>query len=155
MLTTFYLGWPAYQQRLVSAITPLSSEQVALSLSHHWPIGRIAAHIIAARVWWLCSRAGEGSDKLAPLEHWDAAGAPVRSASELVMGLEKTWEVIADVLACWTPANLEQVLPAHQDDPTERTRQWIVYHVLEHDIFHGGEISCILGSHGLAAVALE
>jgi uncharacterized damage-inducible protein DinB len=71
------------------------------------------------------------------------------------MGLEKTWQMIADVLARWTPADLLQVLPARPDDPTERTRQWILWHLIEHDIFHGGEISCILGAHSLAAVALE
>lgn len=155
-LSLFYKGWDAYQQHLVVALAPLTAEQLTLRASPHtWPVSRIAAHIIAARVWWLCLRAGEGSADLAPLEQWDGASAPMRSSSELVMGLEQTWEVIADVLACWTPENLEQVVPEHQDDPTERTRQWIVYHVLEHDIFHGGEISCILGAHGLAAVALE
>ena len=154
-LTTFYVGWAAYEQRLAEAIAPLTREQVVLSLPHHWSVGKIAAHIIAARVWWLHTRAGEGSTDLAPLEHWDAAGAPVRSASELVMGLEQTWEVIADVLACWTPTDLEQVLPALLGDSVERTRQWILWHLIEHDLHHGGEISCILGAHGLPAVALE
>ena len=29
------------------------------------------------------------------------------------------------------------------------TRGWVVWHVLEHDVHHGGEISQILGSHDL------
>lgn len=154
-LSLFYKGWDVYQQHLVEALASLNGEQLALRSSHHWEIGKIAAHIIAARVWWLCSRAGEGRDELAPLEHWDAAGAPMRSASELVMGLEQTWEVIADLLACWTPENLLQILPTHSDDPNERTRQWVLWHLIEHDLFHGGEISVILGIYGLDAIALE
>jgi uncharacterized damage-inducible protein DinB len=31
-----------------------------------------------------------------------------------------------------------------------RSRGWVIYHVLEHDTHHGGEISQILGSNGLA-----
>jgi uncharacterized damage-inducible protein DinB len=154
-LASFYKGWDGHQQRLAEAIAPLTKEQLALSLPHHWSVGKIAAHIIAARVWWLYSRAGEGSADLAPLEHWDAAGAPLRSACELVRGLEQTWETIANVLAQWTPEDLLQVLPAHLYDPTERTRQWIIWHLVEHDVFHGGELSCILGAHGLSPVALE
>ena len=148
-LSLIYTGWPGYQERLVAVITPLTREQLALSLPHHWSIERITAHIVAARVWWLCSRVGEGSSILAPLEHWDETCAPIRSAEELLYGLDLTWQRIADVLAKWTPADLVQVLPEHQDDPKERTRQWIIWHLIEHDIHHGSEISSILGSHGL------
>lgn len=134
-LALFYKGWDRYQRSLVIAIAPLSSEQVRLRLAHHWPIGRIAAHIIAARVWWLCSRAGEGGRAdLAPMEHWDATGEPVREAKELVRGLELTWEMIANVLERWTPADLLQVLEAKSDDPDERTWQWIIWHLIEHDL---------------------
>jgi uncharacterized damage-inducible protein DinB len=155
-LTTFYAGWPAYQQRLAAAITPLTREQLALRASPHtWPISQIAAHIISARVWWLHTRAGEGSADLASMEHWDTTGQPARSAEELVDGLERTWHMIQNALDRWTPDDLEQIFPVRSDDRTERSRQWIIYHVLEHDLHHGGEISCILGAHKLAAVALE
>jgi uncharacterized damage-inducible protein DinB len=30
-------------------------------------------------------------------------------------------------------------------------RGWIVWHVIEHDLHHGGEVSFTLGMHGLAA----
>ncbi len=32
------------------------------------------------------------------------------------------------------------------------SRSWIIYHVLEHDLHHGGEVSLTLGIHGLAAI---
>lgn len=154
-LLLFYQGWDTFQQRLIEAIAPLTSEQLALRLPGHWSIAKIAAHIIAARVWWLHTRAGEGNSSLAPLEHWDGTGQPVRSTAELVDGLERTRLLITDVLTRWTPADLFQVLEARPDDPIDRTRQWIIYHVLEHDVFHGGELSGILGAHGLTGVTLE
>lgn len=88
---SFYLGREVYEQHLISALTPLSCAQLAFCLPPHWSIGRIAAHIVVARGWWFHSRAGERTDDLTPLEYWDARYAPVRSAAELVVGLETTW----------------------------------------------------------------
>jgi uncharacterized damage-inducible protein DinB len=34
------------------------------------------------------------------------------------------------------------------------TRQWVVWHLVEHDLHHGGEVSLILGSHGLTGLDL-
>jgi uncharacterized damage-inducible protein DinB len=31
------------------------------------------------------------------------------------------------------------------------TRGWVIWHVIEHDIHHGGEIAYSLGMHGLTA----
>ena len=36
----------------------------------------------------------------------------------------------------------------------EVSRSWVIYHVLEHDLFHGGEISLILGMNGLQGIDL-
>ncbi len=59
-------------------------------------------------------------------------------------------------LASWTPADLGQVFPhPFREDWPARSRQWIIWHVLEHDIHQGGELSSILGAHGLAAVDLD
>jgi uncharacterized damage-inducible protein DinB len=79
-----------------------------------------------------------------------------RSAAELVAGLETTWQTIQDALTRWTFADLEQVFPhPSREDWPARSRQYIIWHVLEHDIHHGGELSSILGAHGLAAVDLD
>ncbi len=152
-LDSFYKGWDAYQQLLVTAITPLSDEQLALRPAPHmWPISQLGAHIISARVWWFHMWMGFGDESLVPLEAWDGEGMPVRSATELVSGLQTTWRMIQDALTSWTPADLEQVF----DDPRGRgeqfSRQWIIWHVLEHDLHHGGEISLILGMHGVVAL---
>jgi uncharacterized damage-inducible protein DinB len=32
------------------------------------------------------------------------------------------------------------------------TRQWIIWHVLEHEILHSGEISLALGNAGLTTI---
>lgn len=157
-LAPFYKGWDVYQQLLVSAIAPLSPEQLALRPAlHMWSAGMIAAHIIATRVWWFHLWMGEGDASLVPLAVWDDQGAPVRSSAELVAGLEATWNMIQSTLAQRTPADLEQVFQEPEgrtDKRREHSRQWITWHLLEHDLHHGGELSLILGMHGLPALDL-
>jgi uncharacterized damage-inducible protein DinB len=85
----------------------------------------------------------------------------VHEAAELVTMFEKTWHVISSALDRWTSADLEQLIspPAsHQawlqnqglEEEPPHTRQWIVWHVLEHEIHHGGELSLALGTYDLA-----
>jgi DinB superfamily len=105
---------------------------------------------------------GEGSPVLAPIAHWDPGEGvepPALEATELVAGLESTWGMIADALARWTPADLGYVFspPASLSEEEKRifgelTRQWILWHVLEHEIHHGGKLSLALGGYGLAGI---
>jgi len=162
-LTTFYTGWAVYQQNLVTMIAPLSPEQLALpASSHHWSIGMVAQHIVANRVWWFQVWMGEGSPNLAPIAHWDPQDEEEQftlEAAELVAGFEATWQMIADALARWTPADLEHIFPRppslseeEQRIFPELTRKWMIWHVLEHEIHHGGELSLALGTYGLAGI---
>ncbi len=158
-LTSFYAGWDVYQQHLVAAIAPLTSEQLALRSSpQNWSVGMIVTHIVATRVGWFHMWMGAGNAELAALGEWDEDGQPTRSAAELVTGLEMSWQMIQNALAHWTPADLAQTFKypyPGKENRSQRSRQWIIWHVLEHDIHHGGELSSILGAHGLAAVDLE
>ena len=162
-LITFYKGWGNYQRMLVKMIAPLSAAQLAFPVgSHQWTLGMVAQHIVANRVWWFQVWMGEGSPDLAPIAHWDPAdteGHYTISTSELVAGLESTWQMIADTLTRWTASDLEQIVQppsALREDEREFfppvPRQWIIWHVLEHEIHHGGELSLALGGHGLAGI---
>jgi uncharacterized damage-inducible protein DinB len=88
-LSTFYKGWDAYQDLLIKAIAPLSAEQLVLRAAPHLrSIGENAAHIIGTRVGWFHMLMGEGDAAIAPMDDWDQANAPARSAAELATGLE-------------------------------------------------------------------
>ena len=162
-LMTFYQGWAGYQRNLIKILAPLTPEQLALPVSsHHWTVGIVAQHIIANRVWWFQVWMGEGDPALAPIAHWDPADEveqPPLDAAELVAGLEATWQMITDALARWTPADLNQIFPlpaalseAERQNTPEFSRQWIIWHVLEHEIHHGGELSLALGNYGLQTI---
>lgn len=159
-LMTLYSGWNTSQKLLTAMIAPLSREQLALpTVSHHWSIGSVVQHLIADRVWWFHLWMGEGSPTLAPIVHWDPnddAYMPVSEPSELLAGLGSTWQLVADALERWTIADLPQVFspPDALGEEEQRTwksfsRQWIIWHVLEHELLHAGELSLALGSYGL------
>lgn len=157
-LVTFYQqGWENHQQALVATIASLSSEQLALPIAPHYlSIGELLSHMIDARVFWFSSWMGEEN---ADMAHWHEERSRdeqvVHEAAELVAIFEKTWHVMSSAMSRWTSADLEQLIspPAsHQaglEEEPALTRQWIVWHVLEHEIHHGGEFSLALGTHGL------
>lgn len=76
----------------------------------------------------------------------------MRPASDLVSGMAATWRVMQETLARYTPARLEETVEDEDDDGqvVTFTRGWVIWHVFEHDLHHGGEISFSLGMHGLS-----
>ncbi|HEV8190629.1 MAG TPA: DinB family protein [Ktedonobacterales bacterium] len=159
-LAVVYQGWDVFQRDLLKAVTPLSPEQWALPVApHHWPIARLVQHIVADRVWWFCGWMGEGSAEVGALARWDEEEQPVHSGVELIAGLEATWGVIEGSLARCTVADLAQVFaPPATLSEAERTvfgpstRQEIIFHVLRHDIHHGGELAVGLGGYQLPSI---
>jgi uncharacterized damage-inducible protein DinB len=156
-LSVFYQGWHDYQQLLIKALAPLSSEQLALRVAPRLrTISDIVLHIIGARARWFHDLMEVGDEDFAQLGRWDSKGAPTRDAAELVDGLETTWRVMQETLANWTPEDLLFSYPGEpgEGEPETFTRQWVIWHLIEHDLHHGGEVSLTLGIHGLEAPAL-
>jgi uncharacterized damage-inducible protein DinB len=154
LMTTIYGGWHTYQALLIKALSPLVSDQLDLRAAPTLrSIEDIATHAIGARARWFYQLMGEGGEVFADLSTWDRQGMPSRSAAELVHGLETTWQGMQDAIARWTPADWQQTYPGDDDDgePAIITRQWVIWHLIEHDLHHGGEVSLTLGMHGLPA----
>ncbi len=152
-LEDVYRGWETYQQYLLEAIAPLTAEQLDLRAAPHLrSVGLLALHIIGARAGWFHNILHEGGPELEQLDQWDEEGAAPRSAAEVVHGLEATWQVIQECLARWTFSDLN--ISYSRENPWTGethtfTRQWVIWHVIEHDIHHGGELFFTLGMHGL------
>jgi uncharacterized damage-inducible protein DinB len=155
-LSIFYQGWHDYQQLLTEVIAPLSSEQLTLCVApQQRSIGEIVRHMIGAWARWFHELMEVGDKGFADFGKWDREGAPTRDATALVQGLETTWRVMQDALANWTPEDMQYSYKGEEPShPEPFTRQWVVWHLIEHDLHHGGEVSLILGAHGLQAPAL-
>ena len=158
-LATVYEGWDIFQRELLKAVAPLSPEQLALPVAPtHWPIGMLVQHILNDRIWWFHLWMDEATPEEASYMHWEEEdeGRSVHSAAELVAGLEATWNMIARTLSRCTTADLKQVFdpPAEADHQIfgPSTRQEIIFHVLRHDIHHGGELAVGMGGYHLPTI---
>jgi uncharacterized damage-inducible protein DinB len=158
-LTTFYTFWKAYQDSLKAALAPLTAEHLGLRATPHLrSIGENALHIVGCRAFWFTDFLGEDSnEEMKVYAYWNEIalklGPPIPAATELVQGLDHTWQFVANCLARWSSADMQQTFPDEEDGkPIELSRAWVVWHVLEHDLHHGGEISFALGMHGLSGI---
>ena len=152
-LAFFTQGWHNYQKHLSRALARLTPEQLALRAAPHLrSIEELARHIIAVRAGWFHFQLEEGGEELRAFTTWGEPESPPRSADELVHGLEHTWQVIQEVLGRYTLADLQSTVQDEWDGKIYSiSRGWVLWHVLQHDLHHGGEIAYSLGMHGLAA----
>ncbi len=151
-LITLRNYWENYQLRLLATITPLSSKQLAFPVASHQTIGELLGHLIGARFWWF--HAWMGEEEPPDLIDWGTE-QDLREAPSLVRAFELTWQMISPALSRWTAADLQHLVPPPAAVATEQsahTREWIVWHVLEHEIHHGGELSLALGGCGLQGI---
>jgi uncharacterized damage-inducible protein DinB len=155
-LAAIYDGWRTYQQVLSRALAPLTAEQLELRAAPRLrSVGEIARHIIGARARWFYQLLGEGGEEFAALGRWDRPDMPARSAAELLHGLERTWQGMHEAIARWTPEQWQETYPGEgETEPEAITRPWVIWHLVEHAVHHGGEISLTLGVHGVPALEL-
>jgi uncharacterized damage-inducible protein DinB len=156
--TTFYTYWKEYQDHIKGALAPLTAEQLELRAAPHLrSIGENALHIIGCRAFWFNQFLGEdGGKEMKVYTAWNEValglGAPIPTADELAQGLDRTWQFMADCLARWSSDDMRQTFPDDWDgQQVYLSRAWVVWHVMEHDLHHGGELSLTLGMHGLPA----
>jgi uncharacterized damage-inducible protein DinB len=150
-LDVIYENWRSYQEKLRDCIAPLTNEQLSLRpAAHMWSLGQIVQHIIAVREGWFCGTLQDEDETMSAYMDWGQRESPARSVAELVRGLDETWAFIESRLQRWTADDCTQTFPDEWDGQVyEVSRSWVIYHVMEHDLHHGGEVSLILGMNGL------
>lgn len=150
-----YQGWHTYQRLLIEAIAPLAEDELQLRAAPHLrSVRENALHIIGARARWFDGM-DEKETPFTPFTRWDHRDAPSRSAKDLVDALEQTWTAMQETIDNWSEEEWQRAWPGQDDDEPENiTPKWIIWHLIEHDVHHGGEISLTLGVHGIAALSL-
>ena len=155
-LDVIYENWGGYNKRLQKCIAPLTNEQLQLQPAPRMrPLGQIVQHIISVRAGWFSGTLQDKDEAMTTYMEWGRRESPDRSAAELVRGLEQTWAFIESRLQRWTPADCAQTFPDEDDGQIyEVSRSWVIYHVLEHDLHHGSEVSLTLGMNGLQPIEI-
>ncbi len=170
-LEPFREGWTNHQRVLANAIRHLTPQQLGLRTAPHmWAVWQLAGHLAGSRVYWFHDVLAEGDAAVREMFRvasttvpdlaledagWEDDEAHPRGAEEIVDGLTRSWAVVDDCLRRWTPQDLGVEFSRRRGTRTETfTRGWVVWHVMEHDLHHGGEISQILGSHDVPGLDL-
>jgi len=155
-LEVIYENWQGYNTRLQKCIAPLKAEQLLLQpAAHLWPLGQVVQHMISVRAGWFSGTLQDPDEGMQAYMQWGQRESPERSAAELVRGLDRTWAFIQSRLQRWTPADCARTFPDEMDGQKyEVARSWVIYHVLEHDLHHGSEVSLILGMNGLTPLEI-
>jgi hypothetical protein len=162
LVASLYPDWAQHAGRIRDRIAGLTAESLALRAGpDHAPIWMLAAHVAGTRVYWLCGVFGEpGADRTpwtAPLTDpgWEDDPSHPRSAVELASVLDASWSILSDCLERWSVDDLERAATRRIDDMAQvHTRASVLNRLLSHDAFHAGEISQLLGAHGLPAIDL-
>jgi uncharacterized damage-inducible protein DinB len=154
ILDVIYENWRGYQEKLRACVAPLTDEQLRLQpAAGMWPLGQILQHIISVRAGWFSGTLQDEDDAMSAYMEWGQRESPSRSGAELARGLDATWAFIETRLRRWTPTDCAQTFPDEWDGQVYQvSRSWVIYHVLEHDLHHGGEASLLLGMHGLPGI---
>jgi uncharacterized damage-inducible protein DinB len=153
-LEVMYENWRTFNDKLRSAIAPLTDEQLKLQpASGMWPVQQLAQHIVSVRAGWFSGTLQDSDPAMDAYMEWGQYESPARSAAEIVRALDETWAFIESRLQRWTPDDCAMTFPDEDDGVVwDVSRSWVIYHVLEHDLYHGGEISLILGMNKLQGV---
>ncbi len=146
-----FQGWKDYQDQFAVVLRSLTPEQLAMRVAPNLrSVGEIATHVIAGRAFWFSVALKEGNDEIDAIAQWDRQDQHARTATELTYGLEATWTLIQDALSRWTPAELTVPIILPWIGPKYPiTRAFVLWHLIEHDLHHGGELTHTLGMHGL------
>ncbi len=151
-LEVIYDNWAGYNRRLQACIAPLTDEQLWLQPAPGmWPLGQVVQHIVSVRAGWFSATLQDPDQEMEQYMLWGQPDSPERHADELVLALEQTWAFIQPRLQRWTAADCAITFPDEDENGQiwQVSRSWVIYHVLEHDLHHGSEVSMILGMNGL------
>ena len=152
-LETFYANWEKYQAGLVEAIKPLTIEQLALRAAPNLrSVGELAQHIARTRVGWFYHTMGEHGDEVARMAKATSEDEFPLVANELAKMLGTSWQFMKTRLDRWTEGEMAQMFEDEWDGKKyQLSRAWIIWHLIEHDVHHGGELAFTLGMNGLKA----
>ncbi len=161
-LTELYPDWPQHARRMRDAVVGLTTEQLALRAGPaNDPIWALAAHAAGARVYWLCGVFGQPGAETTPFPDpasglgWEDEPGHPRSGEELAWALDSSWEVLRATLDRWTVDDLARTASRDLGSTTQvHSRASMLGRLSTHDAFHAGEISQLLGVHGLPTIDL-
>ena len=141
-LNEMFSHWGQVREDLIKTIEKFSEEELAhVPVEGGWAVGQIMLHIADCEDNWLH---GVVRREFEPWIFYPFEEFPTKAA--ILEKLKAARERTTPFLMAMDESNLgdEYAIP----DGTKFTLKWIIWHVLEHEIHHRGELSLILGAMG-------
>ena len=135
------------RQELMELACRLSQEQLDWTPPNHKSsIGRLLGHIAETEYWWISILALE-KEKYSEevFERFEQA----RTLKQLVPLLEETLGDFTDFLRNEDVEDWDQIHYDYPQDKIHVTKQWLVWHVVEHQARHRGQILMLARMQGL------
>jgi uncharacterized damage-inducible protein DinB len=160
-MSSVYPDWKQHSDRFRDRVRGLTAEQLAISAGpEHGQIWQLAAHTVGTRVYWLCGVFGEPGAETTPWHDpltaigWEDEPDHPRSGEELAWAFDVTWDVIGGTLERWVIDESERTATRTRDDGVVQvhTRASVLNRLFTHEAYHTGEVSQLLGVHGLEAI---
>jgi uncharacterized damage-inducible protein DinB len=137
--------WRAVRHGLILALDQLDDEQLAfVPREGLWSLGTVARHIANAEDGWFRHVATRELDEWPPFVEEEPA--TVESIKSLLAEVHDGTEAY---LGAADDADWDRAIATPWGETL--TLRWILWHVLEHEIHHRGEICLMLGLMGMEA----
>ena len=140
--------WDSVRRGLCRALDMLSDEQLDfLPREGLWSLGNVACHVARAEDSWIRLAMAGGA------KEWPASAyreEDFRSVGALKALLREVHSITLDFLGGVDAEDASRTIRLPWGG-SQCTLGWIVWHVLEHEIHHRGEIYLMLGLMGMEA----
>ncbi len=148
-LSAVYEGWEGFNRSLVHAVVDLNSDTLEFrSHPEMNSVGEVFLHLADGRVDWLERIDPEGFSGLR--SKISARESSITNAVELSSWLDETWQATAAMLSRWSVHDLDATYEQpYQGKVYAVSRQWVIWRIMCHDIYHGGQISELLAAQGI------
>lgn len=141
-LSQLFAHWVPVRAGLIEVINQFSDAEISVvPFDGSWPAGQIMLHIAEAEDFWLHAVVQE---LVSP--HIDYLTATYPTISEIKAVLARSHARTLALLDRLDESDLPRIYTSPSGE--EYTLYWIIWHVLEHEIHHRGELSLILGLLG-------
>jgi len=140
-LSEMFSHWDQIRSDLLVTIDKFGEDELSFApFPGSWPVGKIMLHIADTEDYWLHTLVrGELPDT-----YYELADYPTKATIKGV--LERARNRTVPWLAGLTERDLDTQYTGRHDETY--TLRWIIWHVIEHEIHHRGELSMALGLLG-------
>lgn len=148
-LADFFSNYAEIRKEMVDAVRDLTQEQLDWKPANHRnSIGYLLGHIAGCEYFWIEAVANKAAVTEEEFNQYENA----RTRDKLLPRLDTAFRFTMDYLESNTIEDWDDVTYEYVDEKGKRktfTKRWLVWHVVEHQARHRGQIFMMMRMQGL------